>query len=93
MYQILEEQSKIQQKSDFFPLKARTYKVAYLRNSGYNTNHRCEKDTDCKSDIAILYQRIESENPDMFLDFFQEANIITDAQSKRADTLLFHVNL
>ena len=93
MYQTLEEQSKIRQKLDFFPLKADTYKVAYLRNSEYNTNHRCEKDIDYKSDIAIQYQRKESGNPGMFRYFFREVNIITDGQSKRADTLLFHVNL
>ena len=83
MYQILEEQLKIQQKSDFFPLKADTYKVAYPRNSGYNTNHKYEKDIDCKNDIAILYRRKESENPGMFRYFFREVNIITDEQSKR----------
>ena len=70
--------SKIRQKLDFFLVKVRTYTVAYPRNFGCNTNHRCEKDTDCKSDIAIQYQRKESGNPGMFRDFFREVNIIID---------------
>ncbi len=80
MYQIPEVQSKIHQKSDFFPVKAGTYIVAYLQNSGYNTNHKYEKDTGCKSDIAIQYQRKESENPGMFRYSFREVNIVIDAQ-------------
>ena len=83
MYQILEAQPKIQQKSDFFPVKAGTYKVAYPRNFGYNINHKYEKDTGCKSDIAILCQRIEFGNLGMFRDFFREVNIITDEQSEQ----------
>ena len=93
MYQIPEVQPKIQQKSDFFPVKARIYTVTYPQNFGYNTNHKYEKDTYCKSDIAIQCQRIEFENPGMFRDFFREVNIITDEQSERVDILLFHVNL
>ena len=80
MYQIPEEQSKIQQKSDFFPVKAGTYKVAYPQNSGYSTNHKYEKGIDCKNDIAILYRRKESENPDMFQYLFREVNIVIDVQ-------------
>ena len=83
MYQILEVQSKIQNESDFFLVKAGTYIVAYPRNSEYNTDRKYEKDTDYKSDIAIQYRRIESGNLDMFRDFFQEVNIVTDEQSKR----------
>ena len=80
MYQIPEVQSKILQKSDFFLVKAGTYKVAYPQNSGYNTNHKYEKDISCKSDIAILYQRKESENLDMFQYLFREVNIVIDEQ-------------
>ena len=80
MYQTLEEQSKIQQKSDFFPVEAGTYTVAYPQNSGYNTNHKYEKGIDCKSDIAIQYQRKESENLDMFRYFFLVRNIVIDVQ-------------
>ena len=83
MYQIPEVQSKIQQKSDFFPVRVRTYTVAYPRNSGYNTNHTYEKDTDYKNDIAILYRRIEFGNLGMFQDLFREVNIITDEQSEQ----------
>ena len=85
MYQTLEVQSKIQQKSDFFLVKVRIYTVAYPRNSGYNTNRKYEKDTGCKNDIAIRYQRIEFENLGMFQDSFREVNIITDVQSKQVD--------
>ncbi len=85
MYQIPEVQSKIQQESDSFLVKVRIYTVAYLRNFEYNTNHKYEKDTDCKSDIAVQYRRKEFENPGMFQDFFQEVNIVTDEQSKRED--------
>ena len=80
MYQILEVQSKIQKRADFFPVKADTYKVAYPQNSGYNTNHKYEIDIDCKNDIAIPYQRKESENPDMFQYHFREVNIVIDEQ-------------
>ena len=59
--------------------KIGTYKVTYLQNSGYSTNHKYEKDTNCKSDIAILYRRKESENLDMFRCFFREVNTIIDA--------------
>ena len=76
MYQILEVQSNLQKKSDFFLVKAGTYKVTYPQNSGYNINRMYEKDTDCKNDIATLYRRKESENPDMFRYFFREANTI-----------------
>ena len=79
MYQILEVWSKIQKKSDFSLVEARTYKVAYPQNSGYNTNHMCEKDTDYNYDIAILYQRIESENPGMFRYLFQVKNKVIGA--------------
>jgi hypothetical protein len=65
-------------KSDFFLARVRIYKVAYPRNFGYNTNHKYEKDTYYKSDIAIQYQRKESGNLDMFRDFFREVNIVTD---------------
>ena len=78
MYQIPEVYPKIQQKSDFFLVEADTYKVTYPQNSGYNTSRKYAKDIDCKSDIAILYQRKESENPGMFRYFFQEVNIVTD---------------
>ena len=80
MYQIFEVQSKIQKKSDFFLVKAGTYKVTYPQNSECNTNHKYEKDTDYKSDIAILYRRKESENPDMFQYLFREVNIVIDVQ-------------
>ena len=93
MYQILEVQPKIHQKSDFFPVKAGTYTVAYPQNSGYNTSHKYVKDTGYKNDIAILYQRKESENPGTFRYFFQVKNIVTDEQSKQVGILLFHVNL
>ena len=79
MYQILEVWSKIRLKSGFFPVKVGTYKVAYPQNFGYNTNHKYAKDIDYKSDIAILYQRIESENPGTFRYLFQVKNIIIDA--------------
>ena len=85
MYQIPEVQSNFHQKSDFFLVKVRTYKVAYPRNFGYNINHKYEKDTDCKSDIAVQYRRKEFENPGMFQDFFQEVNIVTDEWSKQLD--------
>ena len=65
------------QKSDFFLVKVHTYTVAYPQNSGYNTNHMCEKDTGYNYDIAIQYQRKESENPGMFRYLFREVNIIT----------------
>ena len=80
MYQIPEVQSKIQQKSDFFPVKVRIYTVAYPQNFVCNTNRKYEKDIDYKSDIAILCQRIESENLGMFRDFFREVNTVTDEQ-------------
>ena len=67
-----------QKKSDFFLVKVRTYTVAYPRNSEYNTNHKYEKDIDYKNDIAILYRRKESENPDMFQYLFREVNRVTD---------------
>ena len=82
MYQIPEVQSKIQQKSDFFLVKARTYTVAYPQNSGYNTNHKYEKDIDCKSDIAIQCQRIRFENLCMYPYLFLIMNIVIDEQSK-----------
>ena len=85
MYQIPEVQSNIHQKSDFFLVKVGTYTVAYPQNSGYNTNHKYEKDTCYKSGIAVQYQRIEFENLGMFRYFFQEVNIVTDEQSKRVD--------
>ena len=78
MYQILEEQPKNRLKSDFSPVKAGTYTVAYPQNSGYNTNHKYGKDIDCKNDIATLYRRIESENLDMFQYFSREVNIVID---------------
>ena len=78
MYQILEVWSKIRLKSDFFPVKAGTYKVAYPQNSGYSTNHKYEKGIDCKNDIAILYRRKESENPGTFQYPFREVNIVID---------------
>ena len=83
MYQIPEVQSKIQQKSVFFLVRVRTYKATYPRNFGYNTNHKYEKDTYCKSDIAAQYQRKEFENPGMFRDFFREVNIVIDEQSEQ----------
>ena len=85
MYQIPEVQSNFHQKSDFFLVKADTYKVAYPQNFGYNINHKYEKDTDYKSDIAVQYRRIEFENLGMFQDFFREVNIVTDGQSELAD--------
>ena len=80
MYQILEVQSNFQLKSDFFLVKAGTYTVAYPRNSGYNTNHKYEKDIDYKSDIAIMYQRKESENLGMYRYLFRVRNIVIDEQ-------------
>jgi hypothetical protein len=65
-------------KSDFFLARVRIYKVAYPRNFGYNTNHKYEKDTGCKSDIAIQYRRIIFGNPCMSRDSFREVNIVTD---------------
>ena len=65
-------------KSDFFLVKADIYIVAYPQNSGYNTNHKYEKGIDYKSDIAIPYQRKESENPDMYRYLFQVKNKVTD---------------
>ena len=85
MYQIPEAQSKNRLKSDFFPVKAGAYTIAYPRNSGYNTNRKYEKDTGCKNDIAIRYQKIEFENLGRFPDFFREVNIVTDEQSKQED--------
>lgn len=64
--------------SDFFLVKGCTYKVAYPRNSGYNTNHKYVKDIDYKNDIAIQYRRIKSENLDMFQYFSREVNIVID---------------
>ena len=66
-------------KSDFFPVKVRTYTVAYPRNSGYNTNHKYVKDIDYKNGIAVLYRRKESGNLCMYLYLFQEVNRVIDA--------------
>ena len=77
MYQIPEVWSMNRKKSDFFPVKVRTYTVAYPRNSGCNTNRKYEKDIDCKSDIAVLYRRIESENLCRFRYLFQEVSRVT----------------
>ena len=85
MYQIPEGQPKIQQESDFFLVKADTYKVAYPQNSGYNISRKYEKDINYKNDIAALYRRKESENLDMFQYFSREVNIIIDEQLERAD--------
>ena len=79
MYQILEEWLMNRKKSDFFLVKVRTYKVAYPRNSGYNTNRKYVRDIDCKNDIAIQYRRIKSENLCTFQCPFQEVNIIIGA--------------
>ena len=79
MYQIPEVWSKIQQKSDFFLVKAGTYTVAYPQNSGYNTNRKYVKDTDYKNDIAILYRRIGFGNLCMYQCLFQEVNIVIGA--------------
>ena len=68
----------ILKKSDSFPVKVRTYKVAYPQNSGYNTSRTYGKDIDCKNDIAILYRRKESENPGTFQYPFREVNIVID---------------
>ena len=65
-------------KSDFFLVKVGTYKVTYPQNSEYNTNHKYEKGIDYKSDIAIPYQRKESENLGMFRYFFQVRNTVID---------------
>ena len=78
MYQILEAWSNLRKKSDFFLVKVGIYKVTYPQNSGYNTNHKYGKDIDCKNDIAIQYQRKESENPGMFRYFFLIWNIVID---------------
>ena len=64
--------------SDFFLAIVRIYKVAYLRNFECNINHKYEKDIGYKSDIAILYQKIESENLGRFRCFFREGNIVID---------------
>ena len=85
MYQIPGVQPKIRQKSDFFLVKARTYTVAYPQNSGYNTNHMYGKDIDYNYDIAVQYQRKESENLGMFRYLFREVNIVIDVWSERAD--------
>ena len=79
MYQILEEWLINRKKSDFFLVKVRTYKVAYPRNSGYNTNHKYAKDIGYNSDIAVLYRRIKSENLCMYQYLFREESIIIDA--------------
>ena len=68
----------ILKKSDSFPVKVRTYKVAYPQNSGYNTNRKYVKDTDYKNDIAIQYRKIESENLCTFQCLFREGNIVID---------------
>ena len=68
-----------QKRSDFFLVKAGTYIVTYPQNSGYNTNRKYEKDIDYKSDIAVPYQRKESENLGMFRYLFQVKNKVTDA--------------
>lgn len=79
MYQILEVWSKIQKKSDFSLVEARTYKVAYPQNSGCNTNRKYEKDIGYKSDIVVLYRKKESENPDMYRYLFRGVNIVIGA--------------
>ena len=78
MYRIPEVYLMNRKKLDFFPVKVRTYIVAYPRNSGYNTTHKYEKGIDCKNGIAIPYRRIESENLGMFRYFFPVWNIVID---------------
>ncbi len=82
MCQIRGVQPNLQMKSGFLLVEADTYKVTYPQNSGYSIDHKYETDIGYNYDIAILYQRIKSENLGMLRYSFLEVNIVIDGSLK-----------
>ena len=78
MCQILEVWITHCWKLNFFLVRVGIYKVIYPRNFGYNINRKYEKDIGYNYDIAILYQKIKSENLGKYRYLFREVNIVTD---------------